>query len=105
MSLVWCCCAAVLIFVVSNFVVIMEREVQELRDLVAYLRVNNERLQQTQASSSAQSSPVAAALAAPSTSSLPVAERQIFLPRDRTCPIFRGRTGIGLSGWRRCKRV
>ena len=95
----WCYCAVVIVPVVSGFAVIMEQEMQELRDLVARLTADNERLRQAQAGPSAQSSTDAAAPAAPSASSLPVAERLVFLPRDRKCPIFRGRTGIGLSEW------
>lgn len=72
---------------------------QELRDLVAQLTADNERLRQGQASSSAQPSTSVVPPAAPSISSLPVAERLIFVPRDRKCSIFRGRTGIGLSEW------
>ena len=33
----------------------------------------------------------------PSTPYVPVSERLDFVPRDRKCPIFRERTGIGLS--------
>lgn len=72
---------------------------QELRELVAQLKADNERLWQAQASPSAQLSTAAAASAAPPAPSLPAAERLIFLPRDRKCPIFRGTTGIGLREW------
>ncbi|XP_038129408.1 uncharacterized protein LOC119775484 [Cyprinodon tularosa] len=77
----------------------MEEEIQELKELVASLRADNERLRQGQASLSAQPSTSSALPNAPPTPSLPVAERLIFVPRDRKCPIFRGRTGIGLSEW------
>ena len=72
----------------------MAEDIEELRELIAQLKADNERLRQGQASSS---NPTASA--GPSTPSLPVAERLIFVPRDRKCPIFRGRTGIGLSEW------
>ncbi|XP_014833922.1 PREDICTED: uncharacterized protein LOC106911625 [Poecilia mexicana] len=77
----------------------MEEEIQELKKLVASLRADNEQLRQGQASLSAQPSTSSALPNAPPTPSLPVAERLIFVPRDRKCPIFRGRTGIGLSEW------
>lgn len=31
--------------------------------------------------------------------STPLTERLILVPRDRKCPIFRGRTGVGLAEW------
>ena len=72
----------------------MEEELKELREIYAQLQAENEQLRQGQASTSDQpSTPVV------STPSLPVAERLVFMPRDRKCPIFRGRTGIGLSEW------
>lgn len=76
---------------------------QELRDLVAQLRAENERLQREQAA--AVPGPSAAPpiptepLPAPSTSSAPVTERLILVPRDRKCPVFRGRSGLGLEEW------
>lgn len=72
---------------------------QQLRDLVAQLKADNERLQQAQAGPSSLPSTSFAPPIAPSISSVPVAERLIFVPRDRKCPVFRGRTGIGLSEW------
>ncbi|KAM7376711.1 hypothetical protein PAMP_006422 [Pampus punctatissimus] len=75
----------------------MEDEIQELRELIAQLKADNERLRQGQAGvlPSTSSTPSVA----PSTSGPSVAERLIFVPRDRKCPIFRGRTGIGWSEW------
>ena len=35
----------------------------------------------------------------PSVSGPSVAERLIFVPRDRKCPVFRGRTGVELCEW------
>lgn len=72
---------------------------QELRDLVAQLKADNERLRQGQAGPSVPPSTSSAPSMAPPTSSVPVAERLVFVPRDRKCPVFRGRTGIGLSEW------
>ena len=79
----------------------MEGELQELRDLVSRLRAENDRLQQEQTASgpsTAPSSP-AAPLPIPSTSTAPVTERLVLVPRDRKCPVFRGRSGIGLEEW------
>ncbi|XP_056230621.1 uncharacterized protein LOC130168067 [Seriola aureovittata] len=81
----------------------MEGELQEMRDLVAQLRAENDRLQREQVA--AVPGPSAAPpistepLPAPSTSSAPVTERLVLIPRDRKCPVFRGRTGLGLEGW------
>lgn len=81
----------------------MEGELQELRDLVAQLRADNERLRQEQAAAvpgpSAVPSTSAEPHTTPSTASAPLTERLVFVPRDRKCPMFRGRTGIGLAEW------
>lgn len=52
-----------------------------------------------QAGPSAQSSTSSASLDDPSISGPSVTERLIFVPRDRKCPIFRGRVRIGVSEW------
>lgn len=76
---------------------------QELRDLVAQLRADNERMQQEQAAAvpgpSAAPLPAALPPSDPSSASAPLAERLVFVPRDRKCPMFRGRSGIGLNDW------
>lgn len=76
---------------------------QELRDLVAQLRADNERLRQEQAAAvpGPSSAPPTSSTptAAPSISSVPVPERLVFVPRDRKCPMFRGKSGIGLTEW------
>lgn len=81
----------------------MEVELQELRDLVAQLRADNDRLQQEQAAAvpgpSAAPSISAEPLPAPSTSTARVAERLVLVPRDRKCPVFRGTSGIGVEEW------
>lgn len=81
----------------------MEEELQELRDVVAQLKADNERLWQEQAAAVPGPSAVPL-LAAPPPSALShasalSAERLVFVPRDRKCPMFRGRSGIGLSKW------
>lgn len=84
----------------------MEEELRELRELVVQLKADNERLRQERAlalpGSSTSSShvpdpepvvpPSAVAGANPS-------ERFVFVPRDRKCPRFNGRSGIGISEW------
>lgn len=81
----------------------MEGELQELRDLVAQLRAENDRLQREQAAAvpgpSAAPPIPAESLPAPSTTSAPVTERLILVPRDRRCPVFRGKSGLGLEEW------
>nr|XP_055039117.1 uncharacterized protein LOC129426946 [Misgurnus anguillicaudatus]XP_055039118.1 uncharacterized protein LOC129426946 [Misgurnus anguillicaudatus]XP_055039119.1 uncharacterized protein LOC129426946 [Misgurnus anguillicaudatus]XP_055039120.1 uncharacterized protein LOC129426946 [Misgurnus anguillicaudatus]XP_055039121.1 uncharacterized protein LOC129426946 [Misgurnus anguillicaudatus] len=84
----------------------MEGELQELRDLVTQLRVENERLKQDQpsvsslASNTTQGNDAAAAVRP----TLPgagaaSADRFVFVPRDRKCPKFSGTSGIGIDEW------
>nr|XP_021327606.1 uncharacterized protein LOC110438779 [Danio rerio] len=81
----------------------MEDELRELRELVTQLKADNERLRQEQ---------VPAALPGPSNISIPVVsdpplidagpsstERFVFVPRDRKCPKFSGRSGIDINEW------
>lgn len=81
----------------------MEEELQELRDLVLQLKADNERLRQERVPvvqpPSATPSTSSALPTATITASVPAAERLVFVPRDRKCPIFRGRSGIALSEW------
>lgn len=79
--------------------VALEGELQELRDLVAQLRVDNETLWQEQAVAVPGPSTVQSISAVPPTASAILIERLIFVPRDRKCPMFRGKTGIGLAVW------
>lgn len=75
---------------------------QELRDLVAQLRAENERLRQEQVVGAPASSAEPSASTPPTISSIssaPASERLIFVPRDRKCPMFRGKSGIGLTEW------
>ncbi len=81
----------------------MEGELQELMDLVAQPRAENERLQREQAVAvpgpSAAPSIPAEPLPASSTSTASVTERLVLVPRDRKCPVFGARSGIGLEEW------
>lgn len=86
----------------------MEEELQQLRELVAQLKADNEQLSRARDASQASSSradpapitsgdnPSAAAAGA----SAAVTERLIVIPRDRRCPMFNGRTGAGVSEWK-----
>lgn len=81
----------------------MEEEMEQLRSLVAQLRSENERLLQQGAA--LQVGPGVAASASPVQvgDSLPagttVTERLVVVPRDRRCPTFNGKTGIGVTEW------
>lgn len=80
-----------------------EEEIQEMRDLIAQLKADNERLRQEQSrsapgTSTAPSTPSTSQSALPAPGP-PVSERLVFVPRDRKCPMFRGRSGIGLNEW------
>lgn len=82
----------------------MEGELQELRDLVMQLKADNERLWREQVAAvpdpaAAGPSATSAAASLPSTAGTPLVDRLVFLPRDRKCPMFRGRSGIGLTEW------
>lgn len=84
----------------------MEGELQELKELVAQLRADNERLRQERASESPGVS-----VAGPSTSvpapilpsltgtNTPVTDRYVFVPRDRRCPKFSGKSGVDINEW------
>lgn len=79
-------------------------ELQELRDLVAQLRAENERLrleQQTIQSAGTAQVSVAAVADRPSVgeASAETIDRFVFVPRDRKCPKFNGKFGIGISEW------
>ncbi len=85
----------------------MEAELQELRDLVAQLRSDNERLRQEHTPVVIPGPSVAfpSATAGPSVKQQPtgtsasLSERLVFVPRDRTCPNFSGRSGITINEW------
>lgn len=79
----------------------MEAELQELREVVAQLRADNERLRQEQVAAvpGPSTAPPVSHTPASSTASAPLTERLIFVPRDRKCPTFRGKLGMGLTEW------
>ena len=78
----------------------MEEELRELRDLVSQLRADNERLQLEQAPVGPTTSAMpSTSSAVPAATAIPAAERLVFVPRDRKCPVFRGRSGIALGEW------
>lgn len=77
---------------------------QQLREMIAQLKADNERLRQEQTAPQMSSS---TSLPAPSAAnSIPtvgtsasVTERLVVIPRERKCPMFNGRTGVGLEEW------
>lgn len=80
----------------------MDDELRELRELVIQLKADNERLRQEQMpalqpGSSSTSMHAAGDLPPPTGSS--AAERFVFVPRDRKCPKFNGRSGIFIDEW------
>lgn len=87
----------------------MEAELQELRDLVTELRAENERLKQDQATTSVQAAAPpqsvsgSTSTASPSVDSRPVSdiapERFLYVPRERKCPMFRGKGGVSILEW------
>ncbi|KAL7872227.1 hypothetical protein SRHO_G00072100 [Serrasalmus rhombeus] len=82
----------------------MEEEIQQLRDLVLQLKADNERLLKERATASTsysidtQGPPVVVHNVPPATASA-VTERLVVIPRDRKCPLFNGKTGIGIVEW------
>lgn len=81
----------------------MEEDMQQLRDLVARLRVENEQLRLEGVASqvgpsAAASPPLVVAGGAPRVGAA-AAERWVVVPRDRRCPMFNGKTGIGITEW------
>lgn len=83
-----------------SFISIMEEELAELRRLVTQLQADNQRMRQEQDAdqSGPRTAPGSSAPGNPS-SQAPVTERLIFLPRDRKCPMFRGKTGLNITEW------
>lgn len=93
----------------------MEEELQELRDMIAQLRADNERLRQERTSVPLGPSDSSAPVPGPSIPSQPSnvdvirPERFVFVPRDRKCPKFNGRVGLSIEEWveeaQACMRV
>lgn len=80
---------------VGHFCTDMEEQLKQLQEVVTKLRAENESLRQRPQSSSSAS----AESTASSNRSNPSVERLVFVPRDRKCPVFRGRVGISLGDW------
>lgn len=85
----------------------MDGELQELRDLVAQLKVDNEKLRQEQALAAQDPNvipapsnlPPAGNVSINGTAAVPIAERMVFIPRECTWPIFSGKSSQRLSEW------
>lgn len=81
----------------------MEADLQELQDLVTELRAENERLKQRQAAVTAPPASASIATASPSVEPRPVSdatpERFLYVPRERKCPMFRGKGGMAILEW------
>lgn len=82
----------------------MEEELQQLREMISKLQADNEQLRQEQAVSQAQSSlapppPVVVNSAPVLGASSSVRERLVVIPRERKCPMFNGKTGVGIREW------
>lgn len=81
---------------------VMEDELRELKELVLQLKADNERLRQEQtpaAQPGLSSAPLFAAVDPPPPTGSSAAERFVFVPRDRKCPKFNGRSGIFFDEW------
>lgn len=77
----------------------MEEEIAQLKDLVAQLQAENQRMRQEWQASLPGPSTSGSAASGPPTVSNVVTERLVYLPRERKCPMFRGRTGISIVEW------
>lgn len=93
----------------------MEEELQQLREQLAQLKADNERLRREGVS--AQAGPSEAVQASGSSTGqarsrgmhTPTTERVLVMTRDRKCPLFNGKSGLPLSEWleeaQACMRV
>lgn len=78
----------------------MEEQVRQLQDEIAKLKAVNEQLRsQPTSNDSAGPSALTSNNSAPSGHQNPGIDRLVFVPRDRKCPMFRGRLGVGLGEW------
>lgn len=71
----------------------MEEEQQDLRDLVIELRAQNEQLRRASSPGPASGFPGSAG------TSGAAAERLLYIPRERKCPMFSGNGGITIVDW------
>lgn len=76
---------------------------RELQELVKQLQADNERLrhERSRLASDADAGPSTQSTEPPARSERGNCgvDRLLFVPRDRKCPMFRGRMGIGLNEW------
>lgn len=76
---------------------------EELRDLVAQLRAENERLQAAATTSNVNSNGSSSTMSrdcqAASHNDGVSVERLLYIPRERKCPFFRGTSGIPIEDW------
>lgn len=82
----------------------MDEELCELRDQVLQLRAENEQLRQDRAIADAAEPRPGPSNALPidplpANSGVSAAERFVFIPRDRKCPKFNGKVGMGINEW------
>ncbi len=81
----------------------MEDEMRELRELVAQLKADNDRLRRERELPGPSTVPVALAGVPGPPQSVKadsvVPERFVFVPRDRRCPNFSGKSGTGIDEW------
>lgn len=83
----------------------MDNELQEMRDLLAQLRADNEKLRQERAAveqldpGATSASTVWPFTPRSADTGAGVVERFVFVPRDRRCPSFNGRSGISIDEW------
>lgn len=75
----------------------MANELQELREMVQQLQAGQERLSQERASGLRQEGPSSAFQE--TVSNPGSVERLFYIPRERKCPVFRGRSGITIEEW------
>ena len=72
---------------------------QQLRELVLQLKADNERLRREAATPVAGPSSAATSSGSTAGAVAAVMERLVVVPRDRKCPMFNGKTGIGVVEW------
>lgn len=77
----------------------MAEELNQLKELVAQLQAENRLLREREAAPSPGAASVNDSSNQPPFSNAPLVERLVYVPRDRKCPMFRGRTGLSISEW------